>query len=64
MPDEIDRAQDHMEREEAFRKTYTAAPKLAYECTGFCLNCTAKVAEGERWCDVDCREDFLKRVRP
>lgn len=31
--------------------------------TGFCLNCQEKLAEGARWCDADCREDWEKRGR-
>ena len=63
MPDELDKAQEHIEREEAFRKKYTKPPEPEHECTGQCLNCDAKVGEGLRWCDNDCQEDFLKRVK-
>lgn len=35
--------------------------KLNYQPTGKCLNCDEILAHG-RWCDADCRDDFLKRV--
>jgi hypothetical protein len=26
--------------------------------TGFCLNCTEALPQGERFCDTDCRDDW------
>ena len=33
------------------------------EATGFCLNCDARLREGARWCDANCREDWQKQER-
>lgn len=36
---------------------------LHYEAIGHCLNCGPEVPlpPGKRWCDPDCRDDFLRR---
>jgi hypothetical protein len=31
------------------------------EAVGLCLNCSAAVPEGHRWCDADCRDDWQAR---
>lgn len=61
MADEADLAQDHIEREDAFRKKYRDASKLEVDPTGECLNCYEPVGYGARWCDKDCQEDWQKR---
>lgn len=30
---------------------------------GFCYNCDSPVDPGARWCDADCRTDWLKRSK-
>ena len=37
--DDLDKAQDHFEREEAMRRKYQPADVLEAEATGECLNC-------------------------
>ena len=61
MSDDVDLAQDHIEREEAMRRKYKATPKLEAEPTGECLNCYEPVSLDMRWCDKDCQEDWQKR---
>lgn len=51
-----EREQQELERARAFRKPVGPDP------TGHCLYCGAPLAEGLRWCDVDCRDDW-ERVR-
>lgn len=31
--------------------------------TGHCLNCDARLAPKQRWCDALCRDDWEKAVR-
>lgn len=31
--------------------------------TGHCLNCDARMAPQQRWCDVNCRTDWEKAQR-
>jgi hypothetical protein len=61
MSDEADVAQDHIEREEALRKKYRKLSRLEVEPTGECLNCDTPLANGRRWCDSYCQEDWRKR---
>jgi hypothetical protein len=61
MADEIDRAQEHMEAEEAFRQKHTVRKLVMYEHTGVCLNCGEPLSSPLRWCDQHCQEDFIKR---
>lgn len=58
MPDELDRAQDHIEREEEMRRKYHEAHTHSVASTGKCLFCGKNLAEGVRWCDEDCRDDW------
>lgn len=59
--DDLDKAQDHMEREEAMRRKYTNTNYLEAEPVKACLNCGEPLAEGLRWCDKDCQTDWEKR---
>lgn len=63
--DDADRAQEHMEREEALRRKY--APKeRQLQPTGHCYNCEREVAAPKLFCDAECTQEFewiLKRVR-
>lgn len=61
MGDEIDLAQDHIEREEEMRRRYRQPAKLEALPTGECLNCGEHLEGEARWCDEYCREDWQKR---
>lgn len=37
------------------------ASKPEFESIGFCLNCGEKLEDGLRFCDADCRDDFVRR---
>lgn len=39
------------------RKALDLRPQ--YEATGACLNCGTALKADHRWCDEDCRDDFL-----
>ncbi|MDR1646826.1 MAG: hypothetical protein LBR88_02170 [Zoogloeaceae bacterium] len=57
MPDLADLAQLQQEHLDAFTRAGAWKP-VAPEATGFCLNCGAPLAQGLRWCDTDCRDDW------
>ena len=57
MADLADIAQKRMEVEERLRRINTA-PEA--EATGCCLNCDTPLAEGRRWCDAECLEDWRR----
>jgi len=61
MADDIDKAQDHIEREEHMRRKYSNPNRLEAEATGECLNCFEPLSLGMRWCDKYCKEDWEKR---
>lgn len=58
MADVIDRAQQRIEEdlERSIAAARGIAPSVAP--TGRCLNCEAPLADGLRWCDTDCRDDY------
>ena len=60
MSDDIDKAQDHIEREEQMRRKYQLTNLLEAEATGECLNCFEPVPAGHRWCNANCRNDWEK----
>ena len=59
MADIADKAADVEEilRRAALSKRYREGPPAI----GMCLNCHAFVDDDKRWCDSDCRDDYLKR---
>lgn len=63
MADVFDQATDREEkdREMCLKLRMNEGPKP----TGFCLNCGPDVplADGQRWCDGDCRDDWQKRQK-
>jgi len=63
MSDLADLAQAQNERLEAVRlqNIRWQAGCRPQDATGVCLNCGAKIAEGLRWCDADCRDDWQHR---
>ena len=59
--DIIDQANDAAD---IFRKSALSQRKPeGPAATGFCLNCDARMAQGQRWCDAACREDWEKAQR-
>jgi hypothetical protein len=52
------------EAAETFRRSALSQRKPeGPAATGFCLNCDARMAQGQRWCDVNCRTDWEKAER-
>ena len=60
--DEIDVANDHIERELEGRLREARAVK-PMEPTKFCLNCGETTEGGSRFCCKDCSEDYEHRAR-
>lgn len=60
MSDDIDRAQNEVERSlaEALRTRKPSGP----QATGHCLFCDESVSGSQRWCDTWCR-DRWERLR-
>lgn len=59
MSKEIDQAVDRQQaitdmQIKAIRENKDHGPKP----NGLCLFCRDRVAQGERWCDSDCRDDW------
>ena len=57
--DDADRAeaQEEMARQAALEVRRRVGPTY----TGFCLNCGEPLKRPYRWCDGDCREDWVRR---
>lgn len=62
MADEIDRANDEVERflVQALQNNAAARPLLL--ACGQCHYCGEAVAEGLRFCDAECRDDYDKLI--
>ncbi len=60
--DFADQAQDEIEQalRAALARRGAGAPQEV-AATGFCLNCAAPLAEGVRWCDAACRDEWAAR---
>lgn len=56
----IDRAQEEVERQLERSLQLARNQSVKYYAIGHCLNCEEPLADGMRWCDADCRDDFLK----
>ncbi len=56
MSDDIDRAQNEIERAlgEAMRLRRPTGPAA----NGFCHYCEEPIGDGARWCNVECREGW------
>lgn len=52
-------AREELDRDLALKARKPPGPAA----TGFCLFCDADVAEGLRWCDSDCRDDWERENR-
>lgn len=63
MADEADLANDEHERHLAalLLNARHAAKQRELAAVGTCHNCEEPLAEGLRFCDADCRDDFAKR---
>ena len=60
MPDIIDDANAAAETFHAASMSYRKHE--APDPTGYCLNCDEVLDPMTRWCDVDCRDDWQKRM--
>jgi hypothetical protein len=58
MPNLADLAQIQQEQLDVYQVRKPEAPAT----TGFCLNCGEPVADGLRWCSVECRDDWQRMV--
>ena len=60
--DQFDRAEEleQMDRDHCLA---AARNKPGLVACGGCHNCGERVAPGRLFCDVDCRDDYEKRVR-
>ena len=38
-----------------------AAAQAPIQASEVCLNCGTPTTAGARWCDADCRDDYLRR---
>lgn len=58
MADDADRAAEQMQRDidAAVKRRRVEGP----EGTGFCLACGAVVEDRKRWCDAECRDDWVR----
>jgi len=57
--DDADMAQADIEL--ALKGQLSAVSRLdSVAATGACLNCGEALAEGQRWCDSDCRDDWSR----
>jgi RimJ/RimL family protein N-acetyltransferase len=61
MADEIDRANDEAERFLARALQQNAASRAVLTACGQCHFCLEPVADGLRFCDADCRDEFDRR---
>ncbi len=62
MSDDIDRAQDEVERNLAY--ALRSRRPLGPEPTGLCSFCESPLGETKRWCDAECRDQWeVRRVR-
>ncbi|MBI4997839.1 MAG: DUF2116 family Zn-ribbon domain-containing protein [Rhodocyclales bacterium] len=59
--DIIDRANEVAAIAVEARISVSADAPAEVEAVGVCLNCSAPVPDGHRWCDADCRNDWQAR---
>lgn len=62
MSDLVDLAQAQNERLDAIRlkNCRLQASRPLQDPTGVCLNCGELVSDGLRWCDPECRDDWVR----
>ena len=64
MPDEIDQAQDHIEKSMAAALEAQRHKRDVMPPNGKCYNCDAPLeSDLHRFCDTECRDDFQIRNR-
>lgn len=64
MPDEIDNAQDHIERTMAAAIEAQRSKKDEIPPCGKCYNCGEPLdSELFKFCDTSCRDDFQRREK-
>lgn len=59
MADILDQADDAVEM--LLRASISTKKKAGPQADGTCHNCGEHIADGLRWCDTDCRDDWTKR---
>ena len=61
MSDEVDRGNDRAEEilEDALKVRRPEGPPPC----GYCYNCSEFVGPEERWCGIECRDDYEKMIR-
>jgi hypothetical protein len=59
--DEIDRANDRAQQFLDHSLATAAKAATLPAANGHCLNCEEVVADAERFCDCDCRDDWQHR---
>lgn len=60
MADEVDVANENVEKSIEARIKYAAAQKIPENTTGECWFCGKAVPDSRRWCDADCRDLYVK----
>ena len=63
MPDEIDQAQDHIEKSMAAALEAQRNKRDVMPPNGKCYNCEESVTDGAKFCNIECRQDFELRNR-
>jgi len=65
MADDIDRADEHIERTLAATIRASSANTVMVKRTGACLNCGTPFDAGDLhlYCDADCRDDHEKLLK-
>lgn len=59
--DVCDQAQRYEEVEREAALSRRQSEQTAPAGTGVCLNCEETLRPGERFCDSDCRDDYVRR---
>lgn len=58
MADEVDIANDLVDRITQAAVTAAGLTSIPVNDTGKCWNCGEAVSDGRRWCSADCRTDW------
>lgn len=61
MADDVDRVNEHAERDHGLLLKATRRP-VGPAPNGHCLFCGEQVADGIRFCCVECRDDFERQM--
>lgn len=60
MPDQFDLASEQEEKFKDIAKQYRLPE--GPPATGTCYNCGDTLAEGHRWCNAECRDDWTRQT--